>query len=106
MDLQCPGCQRRLTIGDQFAGQMIKCPVCGGMFLAPALPAKPVVPAPLATPPALPVAPPVAPPIPALRGADQFRHVAVHVGAGCRDSSAAPAAPAARAVLHTRTAAG
>ena len=55
MELQCPSCQKKLAIAEQFAGQMIKCPSCGGMFLAPALPVKPVI--------AIPVAPPIAPPV-------------------------------------------
>jgi hypothetical protein len=44
MELQCPGCQKKLAIADQHAGQMIKCPSCGGMFMAPALPAVPSLP--------------------------------------------------------------
>jgi Transcription factor zinc-finger len=44
MELQCPGCQKKLAIADQHAGQMIKCPSCGGMFMAPALPAVPALP--------------------------------------------------------------
>jgi hypothetical protein len=44
MELQCPGCQKKLAIADQHAGQMIKCPSCGGMFMAPALPAMPTLP--------------------------------------------------------------
>jgi hypothetical protein len=52
MELQCPGCQKKLAIADQHAGQMIKCPACGGMFMAPALPSMPTVApaAPAATP--------------------------------------------------------
>jgi hypothetical protein len=68
MELQCPGCQKKLAIADQHAGQMIKCPACGGMFMAPALPSMPnvasAVPAtmPAAEPP--PSSPPNAPPMP------------------------------------------
>ena len=75
MELQCPGCLKRLTIPDPFAGQMVKCPLCAGMFVAPALPAKPVTVAPIvpvAAPVAVPIAPampqmelPIAPPTPA-----------------------------------------
>lgn len=54
MEIQCPSCQKKLAIGDQFAGQLIRCPACNGVFMAPSL----VMPA---TPMATPVAPPVAP---------------------------------------------
>jgi hypothetical protein len=57
MELQCPGCQKKLAIADQHAGQMIKCPSCGGMFMAPALPAVPTLPPVLQATPIAPVAP-------------------------------------------------
>jgi hypothetical protein len=47
MNLACPNCQRMITIGDQFAGQMMQCPLCNGTFTAPMLPstgAPPAVP--------------------------------------------------------------
>jgi predicted Zn finger-like uncharacterized protein len=47
MEIQCPSCQKRLAIGDQYAGQLVKCPACNGVFMAPTL-AKPPVAAPLA----------------------------------------------------------
>ena len=49
MEIQCPTCQKRLSIGDQFAGQLVKCPACSGVFMAPSLAAP-------ATPAAVPVA--------------------------------------------------
>ena len=66
MELQCPGCLKRLTIPDPFAGQMVKCPLCAGMFVAPALPAKPVTVAPIVAPVVAPVVAPIAPPMPAM----------------------------------------
>jgi hypothetical protein len=38
MEILCPNCQKKLTILEQYAGQMMKCPMCGGTFTAPALP--------------------------------------------------------------------
>ena len=57
MELQCPGCQKKLAIADQHAGQMIKCPSCGGMFMAPALPAVPTLPPVMQATPVAPIAP-------------------------------------------------
>jgi hypothetical protein len=45
MEILCPNCQKKLTILEQYAGQMLKCPLCGGTFTAPALPPAPAVPA-------------------------------------------------------------
>src|SRR5712691_9866367 len=41
MELMCPNCQQKLTIPDQFAGQLMRCPLCNGTFTAPALSAPP-----------------------------------------------------------------
>lgn len=38
MNLQCPNCQKALTVGDQFAGKLMKCPLCNGTFTVPSLP--------------------------------------------------------------------
>jgi hypothetical protein len=66
MELLCPHCQRKLMIGDQYAGQMMKCPLCQGTFTAPALPTFPQTPdyaPPIPpTPPSPPAPPPPAPP--------------------------------------------
>jgi hypothetical protein len=72
MEIQCPSCQKKLSIGDQFAGQLVKCPACTSVFMAPSL-AMPV--APLATPvapdKAVPaVAPTLALPMPTPAAAD------------------------------------
>src|SRR5262245_50174298 len=66
MDIQCPGCQKRLSIPDQFAGQLVKCPMCAGMFTAPALPPQLTITAPEPPPPPIPFAsePPPRPPSP------------------------------------------
>jgi hypothetical protein len=55
MEILCPNCQRKLTIQEQYAGQQMKCPLCAGMFTAPALPATPGIPP---APSAAPVTPP------------------------------------------------
>jgi hypothetical protein len=67
MELLCPQCQQRLTIPDQYAGQVMRCPLCNGTFTAPALtaaappPAPPPVPSLEITPSAPPPLPPTAP---------------------------------------------
>lgn len=38
MNLLCPNCQKMLTVPDEFAGQMMKCPLCSGAFTVPGLP--------------------------------------------------------------------
>src|SRR6266851_964626 len=39
MNLLCPNCQKMITVPDQNAGQMMKCPLCAGTFTAPSFPA-------------------------------------------------------------------
>src|SRR5438034_1070971 len=66
MELLCPSCQKKLTIPDQYAGQLMKCPLCTQTFTAPALPPTPG-PA-MAPPPPPPIhlepLPPMPPPPP------------------------------------------
>jgi hypothetical protein len=38
MNLLCPNCQKMLTVPDEFAGQLMKCPLCSGTFTVPGLP--------------------------------------------------------------------
>ncbi len=52
MDIQCPSCQKKLVIGDQFAGQLTKCPSCEGVFMAPTLATPPTTATVAATAPA------------------------------------------------------
>lgn len=65
MELLCPNCQQRVTVPDQFAGQVMKCPHCNNTFTTPSLapttasafvpppaPAAPVAAEPVAAPPA------------------------------------------------------
>jgi hypothetical protein len=65
MNLQCPNCQKLLTVPEQYAGQLMKCPLCQGNFQVPSLPGG-VEPAPAFAPPAPPPPspPPPAPPSP------------------------------------------
>jgi hypothetical protein len=68
MNLLCPNCQKMLTVPEQYAGQLMKCPLCAGTFTVPALPpsAPPPPPPPdifgfkdpAAPPPTQPAAPP------------------------------------------------
>jgi hypothetical protein len=37
MNILCPQCQQTIAFADQYAGQLMKCPLCGGTFTAPAL---------------------------------------------------------------------
>jgi hypothetical protein len=65
MDFRCPSCQKDLTVPDEYAGQLMKCPLCQNTFQAPALP-PPVAPTPspgpgtysVEAPPTVPAAPP------------------------------------------------
>jgi hypothetical protein len=41
MNLLCPNCQKMLQVPEQYAGQMMKCPMCSGSFTVPALPGAP-----------------------------------------------------------------
>jgi hypothetical protein len=74
MELLCPNCQQRVTVPDQFAGQVMKCPHCNTTFTTPSLapatasafvpppaPAAPVAAEPVAAPSSAP-APVEAPP--------------------------------------------
>lgn len=66
MELLCPSCQQRLSIPDQYAGQLMKCPLCNNTFTAPSLQTIPAAPAAASPPPAPPPPPPApAPPPPA-----------------------------------------
>ncbi|HEY7312414.1 MAG TPA: hypothetical protein VH643_23825 [Gemmataceae bacterium] len=38
MNLLCPNCQKMLTVPEEFAGQLMKCPMCNGTFTVPELP--------------------------------------------------------------------
>jgi len=58
MDLICPNCQKRLSLEDKFAGLTVRCPLCQGMFQAPALP---------------PASPALSPPAPAPAPASEFQ---------------------------------
>ena len=61
MNILCPNCQRPLTVQEQYAGQMMKCPLCGGTFTVPALASTPATP-PMTPPPSSPPTPSATPP--------------------------------------------
>src|SRR5215470_17975414 len=69
MNLLCPNCQKMLTVPEQFAGQLMKCPLCAGTFTVPGLPPAssppPPDPAPAMQGPSPSVSPPQIPPEPA-----------------------------------------
>jgi hypothetical protein len=44
MEFLCPSCQKMLTVPEQFAGQPMKCPLCGNAFQAPSLAPPPTAP--------------------------------------------------------------
>jgi hypothetical protein len=52
MDFLCPNCQKMLTVPDQYADTLMKCPLCANTFQAPALPSR--APAPAVVAPAAP----------------------------------------------------
>lgn len=54
MNLLCPNCQKMLTVPEQYAGQLMKCPLCQGTFTVPTLPAAPPPPPPPPPPPSQP----------------------------------------------------
>jgi hypothetical protein len=58
MELLCPNCQKKLTVPDQYAGQVMKCPLCAGTFTTPSLPPAP---GPAYVAPPMPAAPAPAP---------------------------------------------
>jgi hypothetical protein len=47
MNLLCPNCQKMLTVPEEYAGQLMKCPLCNGTFTVPALPTSAAAPAPV-----------------------------------------------------------
>ncbi len=63
MDFRCPSCQKDLTVPDEYAGQLMKCPLCQNTFQAPALP-PPVTATPPPGPGTFAVAPEPLPPPP------------------------------------------
>jgi hypothetical protein len=65
MNLLCPNCQKMLQVSEQYAGQLMKCPLCEGQFTVPGLPGAAAAPLPTAAParseaahPPAPVPPP------------------------------------------------
>jgi hypothetical protein len=56
MKLLCPNCQKMLTVPEEFAGRLMKCPLCAGTFNVPGLPSGGAAPEPAAAvPPLAPV---------------------------------------------------
>src|SRR5687768_14690596 len=101
MNLLCPNCQKMLTVPEQYAGQLMKCPLCAGTFTVPNVPggspgeAAPAFSAPPSPPAPSPSAPETygvkADPEPAFRAAEA---PAFAVGPPEPAFSAAPAAGA------------
>src|SRR5262245_17993933 len=54
MNLLSPNCGKMLTVPEQYAGQLMKCPLCSGTFSVPALPAGGGLDAPAPPQPAFP----------------------------------------------------
>lgn len=57
MNLLCPNCQKMLTVPEQYAGQLMKCPLCSGTFTVPALSVATVAAPEPSPPPAAPTPP-------------------------------------------------
>src|SRR5690242_15582638 len=77
MNLLCPNCQKMLTVPEQYAGQLMKCPLCSGTFTVPALPSggqgyEAAPPAPAGPTPATPPATAPLTPAPAPAGGSDF----------------------------------
>jgi hypothetical protein len=53
MNLLCPNCQKKLSVADQSAGQVMKCPLCSQPFTVPALPEPALLGAESALPPSI-----------------------------------------------------
>jgi hypothetical protein len=53
MNLLCPNCQKMLTVPEEYAGQVMMCPLCRGQFTMPALPQPAAAPAPPAPKPSV-----------------------------------------------------
>jgi hypothetical protein len=51
MNLLCPTCQKQLQVPEQYAGQMMQCPLCSAKFTVPVLPQMPGAVAPPPPPP-------------------------------------------------------
>jgi hypothetical protein len=62
MNLLCPNCQKPLQVPEQYAGQLMKCPLCNGTFGVPAMPPPPAPP-PVMPPPASFTPAPEPPPV-------------------------------------------
>src|SRR5437867_4151657 len=104
MELLCPNCQKKLTVPEQYAGQLMRCPMCQGTFTVPALPstvaAEPAGPVGFGAPPPPPqseaygVAPePAGPAAPAPPLASETPSAAS--SAAPAQAAAAPASPSA-----------
>jgi hypothetical protein len=60
MELLCPNCQQRVTVPDQYAGQVMQCPLCHNTFTTPSLTtaaAPAYIPPPASPPPPEPFVP-------------------------------------------------
>lgn len=88
MNLLCPNCQKMITIADQFAGQLMQCPLCGGTFTAPVLPAS-------SPPPAVPLASAVTS---STTSAAQERSGSPAAGASGTSTTSAPGSDTGRAI--------
>jgi len=93
MNLLCPNCQKMLQVPEQYAGQLMKCPLCAGTFTVPALPTPPAPP----PPPPAPTPPP--PPAPAQTAPPPVNRQPDLAGTPAPAGSTAPAA----GYTHTRS---
>src|SRR6516225_3117625 len=105
MNLLCPNCQKPLTVAEQNAGQLMKCPLCNNTFTVPALaPAMapgepPSYTAGAAAPPTYSLA--SEPPLNPNAGPDLDEPLTDHAHGGPAHTTAEPPAPPA-GYVHTR----
>src|SRR5271166_5273233 len=90
MNLLCPNCQKMLQVPEQYAGQLMKCPLCTGTFTVPALPQAPAPP----PPPPQQFQPPQSVPQP---------HHDLGMGGGSAPEHAAAPAPPPAGYTHQRS---
>ena len=90
MELLCPHCMKKVTVGDDKAGQVLNCPLCQGVFAAPSLPPAPVRSAP---PPPAPSPISSTPSTFALEPLEPLPPASTSVAAGPPPTSAPPPPP-------------
>lgn len=116
MNILCPNCQKQISLDEQHAGQLLKCPLCAGTFAVPMLPpaapplastsAHPgVTPGPVGTPTteSYGLAPEPAPPPPRFEVPPLTSGPAAGAHIPPRETAAPPPPPPPGGYVHVRT---